>query len=255
MKKFLVVAAAAFLMMGLAGQAKADYANGDVIEVVYQASSQYEVATDIGSMTSLESSGNSALTNASYSVFGTGSSFTGTSASSLTVAFFEVASSKNSLAASGPYKSTEMNDGYPQAKTGTAASMKSLSAYYATLSGGSGQAWQNYDPNTNGGVTSSYYYLMDGNGTAVGSFGGLYLNNPNGEASFTNGDAKLALYYWAADTSESTQPPALSFDVAVSGNTLTTSVIPNTSATPIPPSVLLFGSGLLGLIGVRRKAS
>ena len=53
MKKLLLLLAACLVVLGVAGKAKAEFAAGDLIRVVYQTSASggtYEAATDLGSV-------------------------------------------------------------------------------------------------------------------------------------------------------------------------------------------------------------
>ena len=97
MKKLLVIAAAALLTMGVAGQANAYFgtSSGDLIRVVYEASgTSYvaEAATDLGSASSILASGGTNL--GSFNLAGN-SNFAGAfssgdlSAANVYVAYFE----------------------------------------------------------------------------------------------------------------------------------------------------------------------
>src|SRR5208283_1868111 len=48
MKKMAMLLAVTMLIFGVSGQAMANFAQGDLIQVVYQTNGSYEVATDLG---------------------------------------------------------------------------------------------------------------------------------------------------------------------------------------------------------------
>src|SRR6266516_3691618 len=57
MKKLVTIIAAALLTMGLAANAMASFNDGDLIRVVYNHGGSVEVATDLGSISSIQSGG------------------------------------------------------------------------------------------------------------------------------------------------------------------------------------------------------
>jgi hypothetical protein len=84
-------------------------------------------------------------------------------------------------------------------------------------------------------------FALNLNGSANNSFG----------LSFYGADGVTPLL-----TSDMTNGFATTIDVKQNGAVVTNNSGQVTAAaTPIPPSVLLFGSGLLGLVGFRRKAN
>ena len=87
-KKLLVFAAVFMLVLSFAGQAMADFAVGDLIEVVYQSGAgNPEVAIDLGNMTALSTPGavtDTTFTTNQWSL----SNFPGANYSNLNVAYF-----------------------------------------------------------------------------------------------------------------------------------------------------------------------
>lgn len=97
-----------------------------------------------------------------------------------------------------------------------------------------------------------------------------FLNSPLGTSAFAVTGNSVStvnqyLFNWGTDDGTGTVGPnaqqnalyaSLGIATTLNDGVLTTSFSPYTppAAAPIPPSVLLFGSGLLGLIGIRRKA-
>ena len=100
------------------------------------------------------------------------------------------------------------------------------------------QSWNDYYQQVTFG--SNVQFALNLNGNANNSFG----------LSFYGADGVTPLF---------TSDPngfATTIDVNQNGAVLTNNSGQVTAtATPIPPSVLLFGSGLLGLVGIRRKAN
>ncbi len=249
MKKFLVIFAAALLMMGLAGQANATFTVGDLIRVVYETGvngGTYEVATDLGKATNIMN-GTAQLNANTLSLFGTGTQFTNTTdPTTLMVAYVAVTGIGGALWTSGTYQGTE--DNAPAATTKVTTAAYNLYGLYssatATTTNG---AWIPFSNN------HSYYWTMDGkNDVTAGAFDSFYNTNSDGELRLAVGSQDMDIYYWAKPGTYSTQSGAFTLVTTVDANgNITTSEL--SGAAPIPPSVLLFGSGLLGLIGIRRR--
>jgi hypothetical protein len=247
MKKLLVVLAACLLVFGVAGQAKASFTAGDLIRVVYQTTANggtYEVATDLGSASSILSGG--ALSSNTFNLFGTGTHFAGSDATTLEVAYFAVNSGKTEFWSSGTQGSTETNNGRTSwTNTIGAAALTLVNTYNST---GQTNAWAQFTTNH-----STYYNLMDKNSaTNTGSFDYFYKSGAaDGEAQLVVGSVSQDIFDWKTPgtlTSNLAGSLTLVTTVDASGN-----ITSSASAVPIPPSVLLLGSGLLGLIGIRRK--
>jgi hypothetical protein len=102
-------------------------------------------------------------------------------------------------------------------------------------------------------ANTSYFYKVDGNGTHVAGVAG-FLTTPNAEAQLSSsGYVDLYLYYYAYSA----------MNVAGSGTEIadirtfadgSTEIIPLVS-TPLPAAVWLLGSGLVGLVGIRRRGT
>ena len=264
MKKLLVILAAGLLVCGVAGQAKATYTFNadDLVRVVYYAGASYEEATDLGSVTSIAANP-STLNDVGYNLE-TGSSV-GNFSSRLTgggtveVAYFAVSSSTADLwtSGSGTLGATETNNGYNSANgVLTAANNAIVHAYSPSASNGStANAWYAI---TASGSTGQYGYYrnLDKGGAAIGSFDQFYGNAPgDGEIALAvGGSAQQGLFHWTIPGTLATIFSSLTLTTTInSAGLIQTSAIAPASATPIPPSVLLLGSGLLGLVGIRRR--
>jgi hypothetical protein len=270
MKKMLLLTLAAFLLCGFAGRAMASYfADGDLIRVVYQTSyngvgqptgGTYEYASDLGSLNTLEA--NTTLTQAGSS-FGSFSTNYYTAASGanpatgLQVAYFVAdltsgAYNYNIYLGSKNAAQPNLNGSY----NGLYDSLTSVQENgYQVAAGGT----LNDVKVTQASITS-YWNVMQGNGSYYGSY---QQNIPvgAGEAGLaplaTGGSIIMSLY--AYDYNGGTDGAVLSnngktleIETLVVGGNPITEVGP--MATPIPPSMLLLGTGFLGLIGFRRKS-
>lgn len=253
MKKFLGVLAAGALMLGFSTAAHATYLSNDLIQVVIDTTSGYEMQTDLGQISNYD------VTTGTYTFTGTDSlGLSGThytAGDSLLVGYFAahytspVASDTIWTSGSGAAGGTETNLNYSGASSGVLKLAADFA--YASTANAAASTWQ---ANTS---TGSYYYMMDKEGLDIGSFDLFYGSNPgDGDAALAVGtNAVQGMFYWATPTVKTSNNTAsFLLTTSLNGTTLTVtgSAAPQ-AAAPIPPSALLLGSGLLGLIGIRRK--
>ena len=256
-KRFLLTLAVAFLVMGFSGQSFAYFGNLELIRAIYDPSvlSLTEVGSDLGAkaFTTSGAYGNNIFTGNNVNT----SSFAD-AASTLRVSYFAqstgiVATNDFWMTAAATDTSYSMKS--RQSSTLTTAE-NSLLTYYGTFGTPSATVVKNVSP--------AYYQLMDA--ATVGSMKGT-LNTPY---HATISLAKLAtvgyvdtnLYYFDYNNANSGNPAGtlvatirtfLTSDgrtVDLAGTQIATMINPN--AVPVPPSLLLFGSSLLGLVGIRR---
>jgi len=260
MKKFLVIASAALLMMGLAGQAQAFFTsdgtstgtlNGDLLRVVYQLQANggtAELVTDLGSAANILNGTSGALLSNTVSLFGSGTEFSGTNPTTLEVAYFAMSTNKSTFYTSGPQGGTEQN--VSSTWIGIKGEIPTMYQTYAGYASGAQSAWAPY---TN---TNSYYFYMNGNAdSTIGTFNGFYKGTNDGDTKLPADGNSInnGIFVWTKPgTANQTVVSTFTLETAIDANGNLTTEIPG-AATPIPPSVLLFGSGLLGLIGVRRR--
>jgi hypothetical protein len=228
MKKLAILLAAAVLLFGVSGQAMASFSNGDLIQVVYSTNG-YETATDLGSVTSLLNftfDGSAAV-----AALGAGATYANSH-----VAYFTFDNTQNVPTGVDYISGNQGGQAFKSsAQSGYTTGYSTVAGYYATLPASSAVLTTN---------PSSYYHSLDAAGSAIGQMGGVALNG-DAEISLaalaTTGYVDQSLYSYAPGRSSTTQ-------TVVAADLRTTA-----AATPVPPSVLLMGSGLLGLVGIRRK--
>ncbi len=250
MKKIIMLLAVAVLMFGFSGQAMATTVYGDLIQVIYKTNSSTttEYVTDLGSLSSLTSLATpSGYTLGNSNLFGLG-----TSLSNYQVAYLVSSNaSASTLSVSGDATGSQ---------TGGNAQGAFSGAYNNFIGAAHGTAWTTVSGFGTAQVlmsnANSYYNQMnygdnliaDG---ATGSFNGFLYNN-NGEATILGSAVTQYLYQYANPNNMGNGTQGLEIVTNANGST---DLIGPAAATPVPPAVLLFGSGLLGLVGIRRKQS
>lgn len=247
MKKLVGFVAAGVLMFGLAGQAKAAFSDGDLIRVMYDSATGVEIATDLGSISSLTSASNfSTFDTVNLSQFGSTATW-----SQVNVAYYGNAASSTTAyvgTASGTTPPTASGSAYASFSSASTA-MKGL---YSSLTPSSSTVA------TTIANQSSYYTNMDGSGLNVGTFS-AFLSGGNNELNMGNLGTSPQDYLWqevvtgTGRSAKATPTELLSLNTTLNGNVAGLIVNEGTSATPVPPSFLLMGSGLLGFIGVGRR--
>ena len=235
MKNLLGVLVAIALVLCASAQAAAYFTEGDLICVVYStAGNRVEVATDLGPVSSLPTSGSDNV-NLSVNLYSFGGSV---SYGQLNIAYFAMSPDESTFWVSGANMpvANSASGSYVQAQAALSGGLH----YY----GSSSQQSQPYSISN----TDSYYYMLDGNGSQVGLMGGLLVSGSSIEAQLSSsGAASLTLYQLTISTNGSKVTPSST------GLTINTQLQIGLPA-PIPVSVLLFGSGLLALLGIKRAA-
>lgn len=251
MKKMAsILAAAALTLVAFTGNALAYFQDLELIRVVYQNNGSVETATDLGSIGSFTSlaPGGSIAVGGGASAFSL-SDFSGADWSNLNVAYFvNNKTGAGDLWASGGETTLALK---PSQWLGLKSQIGSVQTYYGTTL--AAQADSPIGDKTN---ANSYFTKLDLNNASLAGLLADKLSAGNIEASLadlaTVGYVDQKLYFW--DT-----PGTVLTSVAVQGLTLRTlqdgSTLISNNAVPLPASVLLFGSGLLGLFGVRRKSA
>jgi len=222
MKKIMMLLAVAVLLLGFNGQAMASFSNGDLIQVVYSGTT--EIVTDEGSLATLLAGGTtlnftSPLANASVAYFD----------------YITTGGSEGTVWTSG-------NSGGQTAKFGSAT------AFQTAYNNVTGLYWPSTSsPAQASGLTTnpnSYSTQMNGSGSNVGQMAGFIPDGSAETSLVNNGPVTQTLYDYI---------PTPTRGASQSGSIVATINTGNVSATPVPPSILLMGSGLLGLAGIGRK--
>lgn len=246
MKKIVMLLIAAVMLFGVSGQAMAAFSDGDLIQVVYQKGGTAEVATDLGAVSLGTTAYTGPTINFNANPFPTAGSgvFATASQSDLQVAYYIAGGTAGSAPAyvSGS-NATQTSAARQGAKVGNLTVQNTM---YNTVSGGGSQAsvLQNN--------IQSYYSLSDAGGNTIGGFGG-FIPVKDGEVSLgTSAYVDTYLYYYATPNATSSKAGVQVATIRTFANGSSQVVGP---VTPIPASILLLGSGLAGLVGIRRKQS
>ena len=171
-KKLLVFAAVFMLVLSFAGPAMADFAVGDLIEVVYQSGTgNPEVAIDLGNMTALTTPGASLIAVTFTTNQVVAQQFSGSNYSNLNVAYFMYGGSgvfllSGAVHSTGTNPQTIMATGHQSTVKGAMGNVEGL--YAANLVSGSTRQAQ-----IASSAGNSYWNFLDKNGVDVGSFGTL----------------------------------------------------------------------------------
>ncbi|MFZ0929501.1 MAG: hypothetical protein WAN11_12920 [Syntrophobacteraceae bacterium] len=254
MKKLLLILAACLVVLGVAGKAKAEFAAGDLIRVVYQTSASggtYEAANDLGSVSSIMNGG--ALASNTFNLWSSGY-FTGGNVSSLEVAYFATNAAGTELWTSGPEGVEESSDGCYW-KYAVDRMLNLYQTYAGEATAPTDVVWyKKANPH-------SYYYTLDRDWNVMeifpgtGTFGSFYAT-ANGEAKLvSDGSVSQDIFAWKYPMfSQSVSGSEMLITTVDASGNITTAAGPGAGiGIPIPPSVLLLGSGLLGLAAIRKK--
>jgi len=250
MKKLLGLVIAVCLMFGIAGQASAYWTDNDLLLTVYNEDDN-EVTVDLGDLSTDISL---TATNVTLASAGTVSlsQFNNLTWGDLSMALY-ARNQSGYLVYFGLTKDT--SDSISNANRNTfAAGVTSIYTQYTNES----------STNVNiqaalSGVNITYDYVINKKGASTGTYLAFNKENAYGEAILseleTVGYVDMYLYCYSI-ISPATQVTGETTDyVAVIRLNSDGSIVlnPETSTVPIPASLLLFGSGLLGLFGIRRK--
>jgi hypothetical protein len=239
-KKIVTLLAATAFMAVSAGQALAFFEDQSLIRVVYDSSSSTgkEVAYDLGNINSIIASHGTTLSTGSSIL----SDFGSVTADKLRVAYFA-------------YDST-VNNGSLYSTAGATAPTTNLNSYESVFGAIFTAGLTVWSSGTNKAITTadnanSYVSLFNQGVTSTGTLSGSFPINGTTEASLANLATGVAqkLYFFSDANTNSKGVLALNLITNADGTTLVADATP----TPIPPSFLLMGSGLLGMVGIRRK--
>jgi hypothetical protein len=224
MKKLKGILLVALLVFAAAGQAMAYFEEGHLYQVVYSTVGTEEVATDMGLLGDL-SAGLNVFTNVDIGDFGSATY------ADLYVAYWAFNQADEDIWASGP--TSGLTSGARKGSS-TLGAMTGVKSYYSSFGTQKVLADQ--------GNPQSYISLLNKSGLTTGQLAG-FLSSGNVEESLgalaaTGGFVDQILYLF-----DSPNSAAAGLDTDI---TLRTQV-------PVPATLLLLISGLLGVFGIRRK--
>jgi hypothetical protein len=250
MKKIIMFLMVAVLMLGISGQAMAAFQDGDLVRVVFSDQGVYETATDLGAITNLTANtgANVVYSTDKFSLAALGGNAT---AANSYVVYYSVAASPNRAWVSGSTSLTTMT-GVGSAYSGFAGGAHSAAGLYQVQGGGATQVTvQMSDP-------ASFWTQLTNSGLGIGNMKG-YVVASSGLATASLADLttvgyvdqKLFYFATASGIGNRTGVQVATIRTYADGHTELNPAA--TTATPIPAAVYLLGSGLLGLVGIRRK--
>ncbi len=243
MKKIIMLLAVAVLMFAFSGQAMAAFATGDLIEVLYQTGGVgNEYAVDLGAISRTTDTGNQVFTNNVSSVLGLGS------LSGYSVAYFSQPALGYPLYLSGAATQV-VNPG--TIKVGMLNATQAIAPTYAALATNVTSGAFTYATLAQSNA-DSYWTQADLSGSSTGTMTGSVTTGTI-EAKIGTSYIDQVLYYYpsapAGRGSLTQTVVAVDLRTYADGHTELDPI----TATPVPPSILLMGSSLLGLLGIRRK--
>ncbi|MCM2286027.1 MAG: hypothetical protein NDI81_14670 [Desulfobacula sp.] len=238
MKKFLVSVMAAFMVFAIAGSAAA-FSNGSLTAVIYNKTDK-EVALDLGSVFNLDFTAQNVTLAAagSFSLSDFGSSVVN-SFDDLSVGLF----ARDGVGYYGYFATTSQT---APGATGNLGNF--LTASNSVMNNYGAAATKTVKAAT---ATNSYWKKMNNNSTP-GLYGLLSRDVANGEAVLPEeGFVDMYLYKYQTATDPGVGSYLASFRIFTDG-----SIVMNagSSPVPVPGAFILLFSGLLGLVGIRRKA-
>lgn len=262
MKKILsVVALSAVIFTGsamtAADNAEAYFDDGNLWRVVYDDALNYEVVTDLGNTNTLMAAGSS-IVGGGADAWNIDMFPVGTAYSDLNVAYFACDDTFLFLDPE-TYMPTYQDDGWVSGAAGGQTS--GLNTWGLFVGAVTGMQTEYTKPGTGTatvvgsiGGYNTYWANMNISGGETGSFA-LFVPVPNGsEAELgvladEGGYVDQYLYFWD-DPRADPHAGDLVASIRTHADGSTTVV----NAVPVPATVLLFGSGLLGLMGVKRRS-
>jgi hypothetical protein len=261
MKRKLSVLLAALMVFAVAGQAAAYFEDYHLIRAIYKVGSSVEVLNDLGLVGDLIGQTNKKVgfgtLETNLSDFGQGTTF-----DQLRVAYFAIddgSASPHEVWLAGPAGGASSQTRKYGNITGAWANIQT---YYSGLAGtGTGEVKTT-------GVQSdplSYYSKMNLGGTGIGQFNLFYPVGTSGEESLaalaSGGVVEQYLYYFSHTGTSSAFPVTPGVNVAMiqtyldAAGSAGTIINPAGAAVPVPAAVWLLGTGVIGLVGIRRRKS
>jgi hypothetical protein len=244
MKKLLSVVFAAFMMFAAADSALAWDAS-ELTAVLYADETDGEIGIDLGDITTILGSGTTTLAAAgtwSLDMFTNDWAYT-----DLNIGLF---ASNGDYSVLTSYIGTT-SDTKPEINSG--AAYTAIGAFGAAT-GTFGDASVGFNE-TYGGI-NTYGEVMNVNSTTPGYYTGLNASWNGAEGTFTDGVDYVDMYLYAIYADGSVVEGADTDYVSVVRFNTDGSIVlnPGTSATPVPGALVLLGTGLAALAGLRRRS-
>lgn len=254
-KKMITLLAAAMLTMSAASSAMAAFAQGDLIRVIYDTKGTTEIATDLGSISTLTTLGANSVVGGGIDAT-TLAQFGGSAYSDLRVGYFGIQKANTGVNVANLWLAGDPN---VAPKSGALKWSGAYTAFNNTL-GNYAQSTGSTAVISDKSVGNTFFVNLDRSGLQVGNYGTYLPTNPAGgvlnlAALATIGYVDQAIYNWSGTATNAGAGGALGTKVLTlrtlaNGSTV---INPGAASTPIPPAFLLMGSGLLGMVGIRRK--
>jgi hypothetical protein len=256
-KKKLVMLIAAALMTLTASSAFAAFADFDLIRVVVDKASTKEIATDLGNITTLAGTTNNTVGGS----FLTAGGFTAANFANLSVQYFAVQKGTGLngtmwIGVGSSYAGTPQTGGVGaiQNNYAVASTINSVNKYYNTLAPGAVAPTTVVADNTN----VSSFTGINGS-TTLGSykgFTGLWSTYASQSLAGLTSAAPLSMTVWQFGNNglmTGAKNGVNILTLATNADGTTTINAQAASSVPVPAALYLMGSGLLGLVGMRRR--
>lgn len=251
-KKMITLLAAAMLTLSAVGSASAAFVQGDLIRVIYDTKGTKEIATDLGAMSTLTTLGTGSVVGGGVDA-ATLAQFGGSTYADLRVGYFAIQKANTGI---NPANLWLAGDPTVAPKSGALKWSGAYTAFNNTL-GNYAQSAGNTAVIADKSVGNTFYVNMDRSGLQVGNYGTFLPTNPAGgvlnlAALATTGYVDQAIYNWSGSVTNTSAygTQVLTLRTMADGSTV---INPGAAPVPIPPAFLLMGSGLLGMVGIRRK--
>jgi hypothetical protein len=255
MKKLLALCFAAFLVVGVAGQAAAYFEEGTLVVAIHDQGTT-ELGVDLGALSGITFTDNGVFNQFAPAGTLNLSDFGTSGAADLWMGVF------------GNDGLVGVNGGYFATTSTTAPGTNFSSDGPFEGAASATRAAYNTPPSATQSVVftgSNYYANMDQGGPSTGLYAGFNANSAVGEANlstFGTSDIDMFLYKygpsftgglfgqsWDLDAGPNPGTPYIAhIQLRTDG-----SIWMDATSVPVPAAVWLLGSGLLGLFGIRRK--